>query len=121
MPQVRDMIKVVEGVTASNKALKGLAVTVSFQEGESVQSEFYPVKEALLDWHGLYGEACGALELEYLADEPLWQEIEDFWMAKLEADQFTRSLFEAVGNVELWLTTQAGRNIKKIGFELGKK
>ena len=70
------MIKVVEGVAASNKAQKGLAIQVTFQEGESVQSEFYRVKDALLDWQRLRGTACAALELEYQAEESAWQEIE---------------------------------------------
>jgi hypothetical protein len=114
------MIKVVEGVAASNKALKGLAVTVSFQAGENVQSEFYRVKDALLDWQRLRGAACAALELEYQAEEPIWSQIEQFWLAKLDTDRLVRSLFETIGKVDLCLVTQAGRNIKRIGFELGR-
>jgi hypothetical protein len=114
------MIKVVEGVAGSNKALKGLAVAVSFQAGENVQSEFYQVKDALLDWQHLRGEACAALELEYQADESIWNQIEQFWLAKIETDLLIRSLFATIGRVELCLITQNRSGIKRIGFELGK-
>ncbi len=56
----------------SGQGLEGLAVTISFQEGESVQPEFYRVKDALLDWKRSRGEPCGALELEYQADKSCW-------------------------------------------------
>jgi len=114
------VIKIVEGLAASNKALKGLAVAVSFQPGENVQSEFYRVKDALLDWKRLRGGACAALEIEYQAEESIWIEIEQFLLAKLQTDQLIRSVFEAIGNVELCLITQTGSSIKRIGFELGR-
>ena len=113
------MVKIVRGLAASNKALKGLAVTVTFQGGESVQTEFYSVKDALLDWQRAQGQACAALELEYIAEESSWQQIEAFWLARIDRDHLIRSLFESVGKVELCLVAPAGNNIKKIGFELG--
>ena len=115
------MIQVVEGVAASDKAKKGLAIKVSFQEGESVQSEFYRVKDALLDWQRLRGEACAALELEYQAEQSIWDQVEQFWLAKIDTDRLIRSLFEAVGNVDVCLVTPSGGSIKRIGFELGTK
>ncbi len=66
------MVKIVEGVIASNKALKDLCVTISFQAGKSVQSEFHPVKDALLEWQRLRGDACVKLEIEYEAEEAIW-------------------------------------------------
>ena len=113
------MVKIVRGLAASNKALKGLAVTVTFQGGDSVQTEFYSVKDALLDWQRTQDQSCAALELEYIAEESSWQQIEAFWLARIDRDNLIRSLFESVGKVELCLVAPAGRNIKKIGFELG--
>jgi hypothetical protein len=114
------MIKLVEGLAASDKTLKGLAVTVTFREGESVQTEFYRVKDALLDWRRSHGEACAALELEYQADESSWPQIEEFWVTKTTTDRLIRSLFESLGNVDLCLVTPTGSNIKRIGFEVGR-
>jgi hypothetical protein len=113
------MIKLVEGIAASNKALKGLALKVSFQEGETVQTEFYGVKDALLDWQRVHGASCGALEIEYQADESRWRQIEQFWVSKTSTDPLIRSLFESVGNVNLCMVTPTGSNIRTIGFELG--
>jgi hypothetical protein len=115
------MIKVIEGKSASNKALKGLAVTVTFQAGENVQTEFGAVKEALLNWWRSHGEACAALELEYRAGEDSWSQIEQFWVARLDTDESIRSLFEKLGDVDLCLLNPTGNNIKRIGFELGEK
>ena len=60
------------------------------------------------------------MELEYQAEESIGSQIEQFWLAKLGTDQLIRSVFEAIGKVELCLITQTGSNIKRIGFELGK-
>ena len=113
------MITLVEGMAARNKALKGLALRVTFQEGETVQTEFYRVKDALLDWQRAHGAACGALEIEYQADEFSWPQIEQFWVNKTSTDPLIRSVFESVGNVDLCMVTPTGSNIRRIGFELG--
>ena len=113
------MIKVVEGIAARNKSLKGLALKVTFAEGETVQTEFYSVKDALLDWHRAHGAGCGAVEIEYQADEPSWPQIEQFWVSKTNTDPLIRSVFASVGNVDLCMVTPTGSNIRRIGFELG--
>ena len=113
------MIKLVEGISATNKALKGLALEVTFGEGETVQTEFYRVKDALLDWQRVHDTGCGALEIVYQADESSWPQIEQFWVSKTITDPLIRSVFERVGNVDLCMVTPAGNNIRRIGFELG--
>jgi hypothetical protein len=115
------MLKVVEALVAGVKVRKGLAVSVTFQDGEDVRSEFYQVKDALLSWQRSRGEACGVVELEYQADESSWEQIEAFWLAKVDRDQLIRSFFVSVGKVVLCLVTPAGNKIKQIGFELGPK
>jgi hypothetical protein len=115
------MIKLVEGIAASDTGLKGLALKVTFQEGETVQTEFYRVKDALLDWQRAHGAGCGALEIEYEADESSWPQIEQFWVSKTSADPLIRSLFESVGNVDLCMATPTGSNTTRIGFALGTK
>src|SRR5579864_5057090 len=113
------VIKLVEGIAASNKALKGLAVKVTFQAKETVHTEFEPVKDALVNWLRTHGAACGALEIEYEAGESSWEEIERFWVNKSAADPAIHALLQKVGNFELCLVTPAGDNIRRIGFEHG--
>jgi hypothetical protein len=113
------MIKLVEGIAASNRALKGLALKVTFEEGETVQTEFYRVQDALLDWQRAHGLIGGALEIEYQVDESSWPQIEQFWVSKTNTDPLIRSVFESVGNVDLCMVTPTGSNIRRIGFELG--
>jgi hypothetical protein len=112
------MIKLVEGIAASNKALKGLALKVTFGEGETVQTEFYRVKDALLDWLRAQDAGCGALEIEYQAEESSWPQIEQFWVSKTNTDPLIRSVFKSVGNVDLCMVTPTGGNIRRIGFEM---
>ncbi len=114
------MIKLVEGIAARSKALKGLAVRVTFQEGETVQTEFYHLKDALLDWQRAHGAGCGALEIEYQVNESSWPQIEQFWVSKTNTDPLVRSVFESVGNVDLCMVSPTGSNIRRIGFELGR-
>lgn len=113
------MIKLVEGIAANSKALKGLAVKVTFQEDETVQTEFDRVKDALVDWQRAQGAGCGALEIEYQADESSWSQIERFWVSKTTTDPVIRHVFESVGSVDLCMVTPSGNNIRRIGFELG--
>lgn len=114
------MIKLVEGIAAGSRVLKGLAVKVTLRESETVQTEFYEVKDALLDWHRAHGASCGALEIEYQADESIWAQIEQFWVGKTSTDPLIRPLFESIGNVDLCMVTPTGSNIRRIGFELGR-
>ena len=113
------MIKLVEGIAASNKALKGLAVRVTIQEKETVHTEFDLLKDALMNWLRTHGAACGALEIEYEAGQSSWEEIERFWVNKSAADPAIQALLQKVGNFDLCLVTPAGDNIRRIGFELG--
>ena len=113
------MIKFVEGIAASNKALKGLAVKVTIQASETVQTEFDSVKDALLGWLRTHGDGCGAFEIEYEAGESSWPQIEQFWISKSAADPVIQTLLKRVGNFDLCMVTPVGDNIRRIGFELG--
>ena len=113
------MIKLVEGVAVGNKELKGLALKVTFQEGETVNTEFDGVKDALLDWQRTHGAACGALEIEYQALKSSWSQIEQFWVNKSKTDPLIQSLLQRIGNFDLCMVTPIGDNIRRIGFELG--
>jgi hypothetical protein len=113
------MIKLVEGVAASNKAMKGLAVKVTIQAKETVHTEFDRVKDSLMSWLRTYGAACGALEIEYEAGESSWEEIERLWVNKSAADPAIQAVLQKVGHFDLCLVTPAGDNIRRIGFELG--
>ncbi len=111
------MVTITEGLTGRDKALYGLAISVALREGESLQSEFYQIKDALLDWQRSRGAACGALNMEYQVAESSRQQVVDFWAAKIENDHLLRSIFAKIGEVGLSLSAPDGRNIKKIGFE----
>ncbi|SRR5260221_13983650 len=113
------MIKLVEGVAASNKALKGLGLRVTIQEGDTVVAEFDRVRHALLDWHRTHGAACGALEIEYQAHESSWPEIEQFWVNKNETDPVIQALLQQIGSIDLCMVTPTGKNIRRIEFEFG--
>jgi len=113
------MINLVEGIAASNKALKGLAVKVTVESGETVHTDFDRIKDALLDWLRTRGAVCGALEIEYEAGESSWPQIERFWVNRSAADPVIQALLKRVGNFDLCMVTPAGDNIRRIGFELG--
>jgi hypothetical protein len=113
------MIKLIEGIAASNKNLKGLALKVTFQEGDTAHTEFDLVKDALLDWQRTHGAACGALEIEYQAHESGWAQIEQFWVNKSKTDPLIQALLQRVGYFDLCMVTPTGNKIRRIGFELG--
>ena len=115
------MVTITEGLTGRDKALYGLAISVALREGETLQSEFYQIKDALLNWQRSRGAACGALNMEYQVAESSRQQVEDFWAAKLESDHLLRSVFANLGEVELSLSTPDGRNTKNIGFEFRRE
>ena len=111
------MITVTEGLMVRGKAPYGLVISVALREGESLQSEFYQIKDALLDWQRSRGAACGALNMEYQVAESSRQQVVDFWHARIENDHLIQSVFANIGEVELSLSTPDGRNTKKVGFE----
>jgi hypothetical protein len=112
------MIKLVEGIAGSNKASKGLVLKVTFQAGDTVQTEFDSVKDTLSNWLRTHGAACGALEIEYVADEPSWPRIEQFWTNTSTGDPLIQALLQRLGNFDLCMVSPAGDNIRRIDFEL---
>jgi hypothetical protein len=114
------MIKLVEGIAANNKALKGLALKVTFQPGDTVRTEFDLVQDALLDWLQTHGAACGALEIEYEADESSWRQVEQFWVDKSAADPHIQALLKRVGNFDLCMVTPTGDISEGLALSLGQ-
>ena len=76
-------------------------------------------KDALLEWERTHGKTAASISLEYRTPDSIRQQIEDFWLAKIAGDSLIRTVFASVGEVELCLMTPDGRNIRKIGFQLG--
>ncbi len=72
------MVTLTEGLTGRDKALYGLAISVALSGRERLQSEFYQIKDALLDWQRSRGAACGALNMEYQVAESRRQQVVDF-------------------------------------------
>jgi len=95
------MVTITEGLTVRGKAPYGLVISVALREGESLQSEFYQIKDALLGWQRSRGAACGALNMEYQVAESSRQQVVDFWHARIENDHLIRSVFANIGEVEL--------------------
>lgn len=112
------MITVTEGSTGGDKASYGLAIFVTLGEDESLESDFYKIRNALLSWKRSRNDACGALSIEYQIAESNRQQVESFWITKVENDELIRLVFGSISEVELSLITPDRRNIKKIGFEL---
>jgi hypothetical protein len=115
------MVQITEGSVARDKALHGLAISVSFREGETVEADFFEIKDALLDWQRTRGKAASSILIEYRVPDSSRQQVEDFWLAKLDSDHLIRTAFASVGEVELCLMTPDGKNIHQIGFELGHR
>ena len=101
--------------------MHGLAISVVLRDGETVESDFYEIKDALLDWERTHGKTAASISIEYRTPDSSRQQIEDFWLAKIDRDCLIRTVFSSVGEVELCLMTPEGRNIRQIAFELGSR
>ena len=115
------MVTITEGSAGRDKGAYGLAVSVALAEHESLESDFYQIKDALLEWQRSRGRACGALSIEYQVAESSRHQVEGFWLAKINKDHLIRSVLGSIHDVELSLITPDGRSIKKIGFEFRHK
>jgi hypothetical protein len=115
------MVKIIEASVAGDKALRGLAVSVSLLEGETVESDFYAIKDALVAWQRTYGKCASSVLIEYRTSDSSRQEIENFWLAKFDSDHLIRKLFATVEEAVLCLMTRDGRNVRQIGFEGGDR
>jgi hypothetical protein len=111
------MVKITEATVARDKALHGLAISVSLLEGETVESDFYAIKDALVAWQQAHGSLASSVLIEYRTPDSSRQEIEAFWLAKFESDHLIRKLFATVDDVVLCLMTLDGRDVRQIGFE----
>ena len=114
------MVRITEASVAGDKALRGLAASVSLRDDETVESDFSRIKDGMLDWKRTHGTAAAAMLIEYCAPKLSSQEIEDFWRAKIDSDHLVRSVFFSIREVELRLMSPDGRDIRSVGFELGQ-
>jgi hypothetical protein len=115
------MVHITEASVAGEKALRGLAVSVSLRDGETVESDFYRIKDAMLDWKRMHDTTATAMLIEYHAPDSTWQQIENFWHARIDSDHLVRSVFFSVRKVTLCLMSPDGRDIRQVGFELGDR
>src|ERR1041385_554352 len=115
------MVTITEASVAGDKALRGLAVLVSLRNGETVESDFYQIKDAMLDWKRTHAATATNMLIEYHAPQSSWQAIEDFWHARIDSDHLVRSVFFSVREVTLCLMSPDGRDIRQVGFELGDR
>jgi hypothetical protein len=113
------MVTITEASVAGDKALRGLAASVSLGEGETVESDFYKIKDAMLDWKRTYGTAATDMLIEYHAPKSNWKVIEDFWHARIDSDHLIRSVFLSVRKVTLCVMSPDGRDIRQLDFESG--
>jgi hypothetical protein len=80
------MVEITQASVARDKALRGLAVSVVLRDGETVESDFHEIKDALLEWERTHAKSAASISLEYRTPDSSWQQIEDFWLAKIESD-----------------------------------
>jgi hypothetical protein len=111
------MVQIHEASVAGDKTLRGLAVSVSLREDETVESDFYQIKDALLNWSRTHGKTAGAVSIEYRVPASSRQQIEDFWLARIHNDHLIQTMFSNV-KVTLCLMNPDGKEIRQIGFEL---
>jgi hypothetical protein len=115
------MVQITEALVAQDKAARGLAVSVSLGDDETVETDFYPIKDALLQWKRTHGKAASSVLIEYRTPDSSRQQIEDFWLGKIDNDHFIRELFFGIREVTLCIMNRDGRDIRQIGFELGER
>ena len=106
------MVTITEASVAGDKALRGLAVSVSLRDGETVESDFYQIKDAILDWKSTHNATATNMLIEYHAPQSSWQTIEDFWHARIDSDHLVRSVFFGVRAVTLCLMSPDGKDIR---------
>jgi hypothetical protein len=115
------MVTITEASVAGDKALRGLAVSVSLGNNETAESEFYQIKDAMLEWKRIHSKIATNMLIEYHAPKSNWQTIEDFWRAKIDSDHLVHSVFFSVREVTLSFISPNGREIRRVGFELGER
>jgi hypothetical protein len=108
------MVQITEASVAGDKALRGLAASVSLRDGETVESDFYQIKDAMLDWKHAHGVAAANMLIEYHASKSSWQAIEQFWHARIDSDHLVRSVFCSVREVTLCFMSPDGREIRQV-------
>lgn len=115
------MVTITEASVAEDKALRGLAVSVSLRDGETAESDFYQIKDAMLDWKRTHGTIATNMLVEYCAPQSSWQAIEDFWHARIDSDHLVRSVFFSVREVTLCLMSSDCKDIRQVNFEFGDR
>ena len=113
------MVQITEASVAGDKTLCGLVASISLADGETVELDFYHIKDAMQDWKRAYGAAVGNILIEYRAPKSSWQGIEDFWLSKVDGDQAVRAVFLSVKEVTLCLMSPDGKDIRQVNFQPG--
>jgi hypothetical protein len=116
-----DRVTITETAVAGDKALRGLAASVVLGDGETMESDFYQIKDKMLDWKRLHGMSATNMLIEYHAPKSSWQRVADFWRARIDSDHLVQSVFFSVKEVTLSFMSPDGRDLRQVGFEPGDR
>jgi hypothetical protein len=105
------MIKAFEGSQQKLSGREyGMGISVTFRPGETVQTEFPHIKEALVNWHCSRGDACRDLMMAFTADAALHQEIIDYVTSVALQDEFLNRFCAKMRKLQFCVLTPDGKS-----------
>src|SRR4051794_16427988 len=88
----------------------GMGFSVTFQPGETIQSEFRHIKEALVNWQHSRAESCHNLMLAFTADEARHQEIIDYVQWAVQNEEFLSAFLAKLRKVQYCVLMPDGKS-----------
>jgi hypothetical protein len=109
------MVKTVEGSKRFLSGVEwrmeyGMGISVTFQTGETVQNEFRHIKEALINWQSLRGDACHDLMVAFTADQAQHEEIIDYVRLAVQSEEFLNPFFAKLRKLQFSVLTPDGKS-----------
>ena len=87
-----------------------MGISVTFQTGETIESEFRHIKGALVNWQRSRGEACRNLMVAFTADQARHEEIINYVRWAVQTEEFLNPFFARLGKLQFCVLTPDGKS-----------
>lgn len=100
-------------VPGEGHELQRIDFTVSANPGDDVQAQFGLMVDQIYQWHKEYGEACGALSIDFVGSPQIHDALMACLVAFIQQEDPLRPLFNRLGRLEVAFISPDGQVLKE--------
>jgi hypothetical protein len=106
-------------IQKDGRELQLVAVLVSIQPGDNVESQFGLMVDTLYQWYKKYGDACREFTVRFFGSEENHEALKVYLLSLIQQEEPLRPLFAQLGQVNVIFVSPNGIVMKESKLEIG--